>query len=121
MADWHPTQALEPAEWYLRPAKAEDPVAVIRRLSKRSRDGQSEEVWFRVVTWSPRSEDRELIGWCRTLQAAATAGWDYQNALRSWMHNVYAVPRNGPPPAKPPAADLLHFYREQKETPSRPT
>ncbi|CAD5999106.1 hypothetical protein [Agreia sp. COWG] len=113
MADWHPSQLLEPAEWFLRPSKTEPPVAVIRRLSRRAPDGLTEEVWFRVVTWSSASEHRELVGWCRTLEAAAAAGWDHYNAHRSWLHHVGAAPRNGPPPAKPPAAEMLRFYRDR--------
>lgn len=114
VSDWHPVTILEPSEWFLRPSKTESPVAVIRRIGQRAPNGLTEEVWFRVVTWAVRSEDREMIGWCRTLEAAADAGWDYTLALRSWMHNVGAVPRSGLPPAKPPAADMLRFYREHK-------
>jgi hypothetical protein len=119
MADWHPVDTLEPAEWFLRPMRTSPPVVVIRRLVERAANGQTEDVWFRVVTWAASSEDRELIGWCRTLEAAAAAGWDYHLALGSWMHNVAAVPRNGPPPPKPPAAEMLRFYRQHLVTRER--
>lgn len=117
MADWHPVTALEPAEWFLRPSTTEHPCAVIRRLSRRAPNGLTEEVWFRVVTWSPMSQDRELIGWCRTIEAAAAVGWDHYLAHRSWMHHVGAAPRTGDPPVKPPAAEMLRFYRRTTKDP----
>jgi hypothetical protein len=111
--------ALEPAEWFLRPSKTEPPIAVVRRISQRAANQLTEEVWFRVVTWAEASENRELIGWCRTPEAAAAAGWDYYLALRSWMHHVAAVPRNGPPPPKPPAAEMLRALRESRAAENR--
>jgi hypothetical protein len=112
VADWRPVDQLEPAEWFLRPSRTEKPVAVIRRISQRAANQLTEEVWFRVVTWSSASEERELIGWCRTLETAASAGWDYHLALGSWNHHVLAMPRNGPPPQRPPAAEMLRYYRQ---------
>jgi hypothetical protein len=111
MVDWHPVQILEPAEWYLRTARTENPDAVIRRLSTWSLDQRTETVWYRVVTWARRSEDRELIGWCRTLEAAAQAAWDHHLALNSWQRHS-ASPRYDTPPPKPPATELLRVYRE---------
>lgn len=119
LADWHPVNLLEPAEWVLRPIVTDPPVAVVRRIRQRAADGQTEDVWFRVVTWAPSSEGRELIGWCRTLEAAAAAGWDYRIALMSWMNHVGAAPRNGPPPQKPPAAEMLRALRESRAAENR--
>lgn len=72
---WHPLLAAvetEPGVWHMI-AQFDRCYAVIRML----RVGG--EVGYRAVTWAPRSEDRVLIGYYRTLRAAAAA------AHRRWL------------------------------------
>lgn len=66
---WHPLLAaveLEPGCWHMQDDYAR-PYGVIRLLRINGEAG------YRVVTWAERSEDRELIGYFRTLRAAAMA------------------------------------------------
>jgi hypothetical protein len=68
--DWHPLLAAvetSPGEWVMV-AQHEVRYAVIRLLELGGERG------YRVVTWAERSEDRRLIGYYRTLRAAAMAG-----------------------------------------------
>ena len=70
-------------------------------------------MWFRVVTWAPGSEGRELIGWCRTLEAAAAVAWDHRCAAESWRHHMAARRADTAAMAakRPSAAELVRFYR----------
>jgi hypothetical protein len=112
MANWHPASTAERSEWELRPSATENPYALIRRIQTRDSHGPQAEVWFRVVTWASRSEDRELIGWRRTLEAAAA--WDFNLAASSLQHSIGAVRGHGTPgnvPKRPAPPDLLRAYR----------
>lgn len=67
---WHPILAaveLDPGEWVM---VAHDGAryAVIRLLELGGERG------YRVVTWAAASADRRLVGYYRTLRAAAMAG-----------------------------------------------
>jgi hypothetical protein len=66
---WHPILAaveVEPGHWQMV-AQYGECYGVVRLLRI---DG---EVGYRAVTWAGASEDRELIGYYRTLRAAAFA------------------------------------------------
>jgi hypothetical protein len=95
----------------LRQGAGGAPYAVIRRFG--FGDPNRPEVWFRVVTWAPRSEGREFIGWCRTLEAAAAVAWDHRCAAESWRHHMAARRSDAATMAarRPPAAELVRFYR----------
>lgn len=101
----------QPTEWLLSQGALGTPYAVIRRFA--FGDANRPDVWFRVVTWAPRSEGRELIGWCRTLEAAAAVAWDHRCAAESWRHHM--AKRRSDPAAmaaqRPSAAELVRFYR----------
>jgi hypothetical protein len=86
---------------------------VVRRFLKG--DPNRPEEWFRVVTWAPTSEARELVGWVRTFDAACTLAWDHQCAFESWRHHMAArrVDAGTMASQKPPAAELVKFWREQ--------
>lgn len=111
MAAWHPVVNAQAAEWLLRQGTGGHPYAVVRRFE--FGDPNKPELWFRVVTWAKRSEDRELIGWCRTLDAAAAAGWDHRCAYESWRHHLAASRTDAATMSRerPPAADMVRFYR----------
>ncbi|MFI5060616.1 MAG: hypothetical protein ACHP7F_04150 [Actinomycetales bacterium] len=111
MAAWHPGVNAQPIEWRLRQDAVGEPYAVVRRFE--FGDPKHPEIWFRVVTWTPRSEGRELIGWCRTIEAAAAAGWDYRCASESWINHRSEQRTDAaiPFPERPPAAELVRFYR----------
>ena len=67
---WHPllaTVEFEPGEWVMV-AHDEARYAVIRLIEVGGERG------YRVVTWAERSADRRLIGYYRSLRAAAMAG-----------------------------------------------
>lgn len=69
---WHPILAaveLEPGCWELV-SQYGTRYAVIRLLEMGGERG------YRAVTWAESSADRELIGYYRTLRAAAKAGHD---------------------------------------------
>lgn len=120
MAAWHPVANAHPAEWILRQGALGPPYAVVRRFA--FGDPNRPEVWFRVVTWAPDSAGRELIGWCRTLEAAAAAGWDHRCASESWRHHMAATRTDAKTMAeqRPPAAELLRFYRSALRRTPRP-
>lgn len=66
---WHPilaAQETEPGHWNMV-AQYGECYAVVRMLRI------DDEVGYRAVTWAERSEDRELIGYYRTLRAATYA------------------------------------------------
>ncbi|WP_223693149.1 hypothetical protein [Leifsonia poae] len=111
MAPWHPVADAQPAEWLLRQNPTDVPYAVVRRFV--FGDPRRPEVWFRVVTGAPRSTDRELIGWCRTLEAAAAAGWDHRCAEESWRRHLASSGSNSAAPTRvrPAAAEMVRFYR----------
>ena len=101
----------QPSEWLLRQGTLGTPYGVIRRFT--FGDPNRPEVWFRVVTWAPTSEGRELIGWCRTLEAAAAAAWDHRCAAESWRHHMAGRRTDAATMAaqRPSAAELVRFYR----------
>ena len=111
MAPWHPVANAHASEWLLRQGSMDTPYAVVRRFA--FGDPNRPDIWYRVVTWAPRSEGRELIGWCRTLEAAASAGWDHRCAAESWRHHLAAKRTDAAAMdrQRPPAADLVRFYR----------
>ncbi len=101
----------QPTEWVLRQGSGGAPYAVVRRFA--FGDPNRPDVWFRVVTWAPQSEGRELIGWCRTLEAAAAVAWDHRCAAESWRHHMASRRSDAATMAarRPPAAELVRFYR----------
>ena len=111
MAAWHPVANAHASEWVLRQGALGAPYAVVRRFT--FGDPNRPDVWYRVVTWAPDSAGRELIGWCRTLEAAAAAGWDHRCAFESWRHHMAAKRADAKTMAdeRPPAAELVRFYR----------
>jgi hypothetical protein len=110
-ASWHPVANAQPSEWLLSQGALGTPYAVIRRFA--FGDLNRPDVWFRVVTWAPGSEGRELIGWCRTLEAAAAVAWDHRCAAESWRHHMAARRADTAALAakRPSAAELVRFYR----------
>lgn len=102
-------------EWYLRVAESQPPYAVVRRIPKG--DPNRPEDWYRVVTYAPTSQARELIGWVRTLDAACQLGWDYKCAHESWRHHMAKrrASDSEMAAAKPPAAELVRFYRQPEK------
>lgn len=108
-----PLSQARPVEWLMRTTDSQPPYAVIRRLLKG--DPNRPEEWFRVVTWAPGSEERELIGYVRTIDDAATLAWDYKCAFESWRHHLAASRIDAAEMARrqPPAADLVKFYRDR--------
>jgi hypothetical protein len=111
VAPWHPVVNAQPTEWVLRQGAAGEPYAVVRRFA--FGDPNRPEIWFRIVTWAQRSEGRELIGWCRSLEAAASAAWDHRCAYESWRHHLAAKRTDSATMARerPPAAEMVRFYR----------
>lgn len=101
----------QPTEWLLSQGALGHSYAVVRRFS--FGDVNQPEIWFRVVTWAPRSEARELIGWCRTLEAAAAVAWDHRCAAESWRHHLARRRSDTATMAaqRPSAAELVRFYR----------
>ena len=101
----------QPTEWVLRHGSQGAPYAVVRRFP--FGDPNRPEVWYRVVTWAPASPGRELIGWCRSLEAAAAVAWDHRLAAESWRHHMAAKRADARTMAaqRPPAAELVRFYR----------
>lgn len=122
-AEWHPVANAQPTEWLLRQGALGAPYAVIRRFA--FGDPNRPDIWFRVVTWAPTSQGRELIGWCRTLEAAASVAWDHRCAAESWRHHMAArrVDAGTMAAQRPAAAELVRFYRaalrRRPTTPSR--
>lgn len=113
--DWNPAAYARPMEWYLRVAESQPPYAVVRRIPKG--DPNRPEDWYRVVTYAPTSQARELIGWVRTLDAACQLGWDYKCAHESWRHHMAKrrASDSEMAAAKPPAAELVRFYRQPEK------
>ena len=101
----------QPSEWVLSQGALGTPYAVVRRFA--FGDLNRPDVWYRVVTWAPSSEGRELIGWCRTLEAAAAVAWDHRCAAESWRHHMAARRSDTATMAakRPSAAELVRFYR----------
>ena len=101
----------QPSEWLPRQGSLGEPYGVIRRFA--FGDPNDPDVWFRVVTWAQSSAERELIGWCRTLEAAAAAAWDHRCATESWRHHLAARRVDAATMAaqRPSAAELVRFYR----------
>jgi hypothetical protein len=111
--EWSPAAHARPTEWLLRVTESQPPYAVVRRFLKG--DPNRPEEWFRVVTWAPTSEARELVGWVRTFDAACALGWDHKCAFESWRHHMAArrVDATAMEKRKPTAAELVKFWREQ--------
>jgi hypothetical protein len=68
-SSWHPLLAARETEagvWYLVDS-AEKCYGIIRMLRRGG------ELGYRAVTWAPASEDRQLIGYYRSLRAACVA------------------------------------------------
>lgn len=114
MANAHPT------EWVLRQGAAGAAYAVIRRFA--FGDPGRPDIWFRVVTWAATSAGRELIGWCRTLEAAAQVAWDHRCAAESWRHHMASrrVDASAMAAQRPSAAELVRFYRAAMRRPGQP-
>ncbi len=69
MADWHPIMAaveVEPAVWVMF-AQYQRPYGVIRLVKR------GNEIGYRADTWAEQLERREVVGYFRTLRAAAMA------------------------------------------------
>lgn len=100
-----------PTEWVFKGGRNGDETAIIRRIDFGS--NQNPTIWYRVVTYSPSSAERQLIGWCKTMDAAQSVAWDYSCAIDSWMHAQAATRRDHyTPPADP--AELVRAYRDAK-------
>jgi len=87
---WHPILAAHeyaPGEWIMVDPSAK-PYAVVRALEVAGERG------YRAVTWAERSEDRQLIGYWRTLRAACAGA-----------HRVY-LSLHGPAPFRGYAASV---------------
>lgn len=72
MRDWQPPWPpirIAEAEWVVMRDSAREPAAVIRVV----RMGPRNESFYRVVTWSPASEGRRLVGYYRTFEEADRA------------------------------------------------
>lgn len=70
MSDWHPILAAveqEPGVWFMVDPRGRRQ-AIVRLLRR------GDELGYRAVTWADRSEDRGLIGYCRSFHGATTAG-----------------------------------------------
>lgn len=111
MAQWSPATQARPVEWLMRQTESQPPYAVVRRFL--FGDPNRPEEWFRVVTWAPTSSDRQMIGWCRTFDAATAAGWDYKCAYESWRHHMASrrVDAGRMAAEQPSPAELVRFYR----------
>jgi hypothetical protein len=116
VAEWHPIRTAKAVEWTMTSTEAR-PYASIRLIEVHT-TRVSTEPWYRAVTYAKSSEDRELIGWCRTLGAAAAAACDYHLAFSAWRH--YLVARRdheypGGMPTPPRAFELLLAYRRARQ------
>ncbi|MFF2054093.1 hypothetical protein ACFVU2_20980 [Leifsonia sp. NPDC058194] len=105
-------------EWLLRASESQPPYAVVRRMLMG--DPNRPEEWFRVVTYAPTSEARELIGWVRTLEDACQLGWDYKVAFEEWRHDRAARRVDANQMETPPAGELVKFWREHRTLSERP-
>lgn len=95
---WHPVDAAHefaPAQWIMVDPMGV-PYAIVRELEVCGEHG------YRAVTWAPRSEDRRLIGYWRTREAACKAA-----------HNTYVRSRG-------PGEFAGYPEWTQKEPPSIP-
>jgi hypothetical protein len=63
-----------------------EPIAVIRRVERVN--GNVPVVRFRAVTWAPNSEGRELIGYYRTGDEAASAAWEHGRRRHALCQHV---------------------------------
>ena len=78
LQDWHPVLAaveVAPGEWVMT-GDVNRKYGVIRLIEIAGERG------YRAVTWAERSEDRQLIGYYRTLRAAAAA------THRQWLSKM---------------------------------
>jgi hypothetical protein len=91
MAEWQPAQMAQPMEWVLIPYHRAIPIGVIRRLEFDGTTSKDPDVWYRAVTYSDRSEHRELIGYARTFEAACRAAFDYELERQRTRHAIAAV------------------------------
>lgn len=120
VARWSPAAHARPTEWLLRVTESQPPYAVVRRFLLG--DPNRPDEWFRVVTWSSTSSGRELVGWVRSFDAACALAWDHQCAFQSWRHHMAAkrADASAMAAAKPPAADLVKFWREHRSNEEEP-
>lgn len=89
--EWHPLLAAEEGPvgtWTMRSPDGA-PYSVIRQLEIGGEQG------YRAVTWAARSEDRALVGYYRTLRAAAMAA--HRRHLSTHGPRAHG-PRGGPGP-----------------------
>ena len=98
----------QPTEWLLSQGALGTPYAIVRHFA--FGDVNRPDVWFRVVTWAPRSEERELIGWCRTLEAASAVAWDPK--ARSFLVGHAARQRRGT--ADPPVESIKRKMGQER-------
>lgn len=73
MADWHPIQNARACEWILRNGTFDQPYGVIRELSYGA--DKHTVTWYRLVTWSPTSSGRKLIGYHQDPKVLAELAW----------------------------------------------
>lgn len=92
ITNWHPSRIAKPVEWHMHNGWPPDPIAVIRKMERQN--GNQVEVFYRAVTWSPSSTERELIGYYRTGDDAAQAAWNHR--LRNHELCGHETPRTSP-------------------------
>lgn len=56
-----PPICLSGGEWAIMRDSNIEPVAIIRKLAL----GACSDTFYRIVTWAPASEDRQLVGYSR--------------------------------------------------------
>ena len=69
VSDWVPPWPpiiISEVEWIIMRDSKHQPAAIIRTVTM----GPRNERFFRVVTWAPKSEDRQLVGYFETLAIA---------------------------------------------------
>lgn len=76
-------------EWTVHVPGHPEPAAVIRRLKLQGLER------FRVVTWAPTSQGRELVGYYPTGDAAAEAAWRRYCDDAQTQHERAAVTHGG--------------------------
>ena len=111
LQDWHPILAaveVAPGEWVMT-GDINRKYGVIRLLEIAGERG------YRAVTWAERSEDRQLIGYFRSLRAAAGA------THRQWLSGMspigfapqpWGTKSTVPPPS--PASGAAHTTRSSR-------
>lgn len=115
--EWRPAAHARAAEWLLRVTESQPPYGVVRRFLMG--DPNRPEEWFRVVTWAPSSDARELVGWVRSFDAACALAWDHKCAFESWRHHMASrrIDSAAMAASKPAAAELVRFWRQHGAPP----